>query len=195
MSELAVLPDTPDRWDDLARLFGPNGAYSNCWCTFFRQTGAAFGEGCRDRGAGNRAMLGALVRDGDVPGLLAYRADTPVGWVSVGPRPHFGRYLRSPITRLDPEAREDAGTWSIVCLFVPRAERRRGVARALVQGAVAWARERGAARLEGYPVDTGGVRRPSNELYVGTVDLFAAAGFAETARRIPSRPVMEIAFG
>ena len=189
---LRVEPVTPDRWDDLARLFGPNGAYSNCWCTFFRQTGREFGEGCRDRGAGNRAMLRTLVRDAEVPGLLAYRGDEPVGWVSVAPRPQFGRYLRSPITRLDPASRENGDTWSIVCLFVPRGNRRQGVARALVAGAVAWARERGAVTLEGYPYDTHGQRHDSASLYVGTVGLFTDAGFREVARRVESRPVMEL---
>lgn len=191
-ASLRVVPVTPDRWGDLVRLFGPNGAYSNCWCTFFRRTGAEFSAGCREGGAGNRALLRRLVRDGAVPGLLAYRGDDPVGWVSVAPRPEFGRYLRSPITRLDPAAREDASVWSMVCLFVPRAERRRGVARKLVRGAIAWARERGADVLEAYPVDTGGTRRPSAELYVGTVGLLAGAGFREVARRVASRPVMQL---
>lgn len=33
---VSVVPVTPDRWDDLVSLFGPNGAYSNCWCAYFR---------------------------------------------------------------------------------------------------------------------------------------------------------------
>jgi GNAT superfamily N-acetyltransferase len=192
---LRVEPVTEDRWDDLARLFGPNGAYSNCWCTFFRQTGAEFGAGCANRGEGNRAMLQALVRDGAVPGLLAYRGDEPVGWVSVAPRPEYGRVLRSPITRLDPPAREDASAWSVVCFFVPRGARSQGVAHALLAGAVAWARERGATVLEGYPVDPGDARPPSSSMYVGTVAMFAAAGFTEAARRVPWRPVMELRLG
>ena len=190
-----VEPVTPDRWDDLARLFGPNGAYSNCWCTFFRQTGAEFGAGCANRGAGNRAMLHALVRDEAVPGLLAYRGADPVGWVSVAPRPEYGRVLRSPITRLDPAAREDAAVWAVVCFFVPRGIRSQGVAHALLAGAVAWAREQGAIVIEGYPVDPGDTRPPSSSMYVGTFSMFAAAGFTEVARRIPARPVMELRLG
>jgi GNAT superfamily N-acetyltransferase len=195
VTALVVRPVTADRWGDLVAVFGPNGAYSNCWCAFFRRTGAEFAAGCRESGTGNRDLLRRLVREGEVPGLLAYRDRVPVGWVSVGPRPAFGRYLRSPITRLDPEAREDGTVWSVVCLYVPRAERRRGVARALVAGAVDWARARGAAVVEGYPVDTNGQRRPSAELYVGTVPLFAELGFREVARRVPSRPVMQLALG
>lgn len=191
---LRVEPVTPDRWDDLLRLFGPNGAYSNCWCSFFRQTGREFSAGCTNRGAGNRSLLRTLVRDGRVPGLLAYRDDEPVGWVSVAPRTEFGRVLRSPITKLPPDAGDEGTTWSIVCLYVPRANRRQGVARALIAGAVDWARAQGATTLEGYPYDTRGQRHDSASLYVGTVDLFAASGFVEIARRIESRPVMERRF-
>lgn len=190
--DLRVEPVTPDRWDDLHRLFGPNGAYANCWCSFFRRTGREFSSGCANRGAGNHSLLRSLVRGGRVPGLLAYRDGEPVGWVSVAPRTEFGRVLRSPITKLPPEAREDVTTWSIVCLFVPRANRRQGVARALIAGAVDRARDQGAVTVEGYPQDTGGQRRESSSLYVGTVDLFAAAGFVEVARRVESRPVMEL---
>jgi GNAT superfamily N-acetyltransferase len=191
-TELAVRPVAPDRWDDLARLFGPNGAYSNCWCTFFRQTGAEFGAGCANRGEGNRALLRALVREGDVPGLLAYRGDEPVGWVSVAPRTEFGRVLRSPITRLTPDERDDSTTWAVVCFYVPRSARSQGIAHALLAGAVEWARERGATRLEGYPVDPGDARPPSSSMYVGTVSMFVAAGFTEVARRVAWRPVLEL---
>jgi GNAT superfamily N-acetyltransferase len=191
-TEVRVRPVTADRWDDLARLFGPNGAYSNCWCTFFRQTGAEFGAGCANRGSGNRTMLRTLVRDGSVPGLLAYRGGDPVGWVSVAPRTEFGRVLRSPITRLTPDERDDGTTWAVVCFYVPRGARSQGVGHALLNGAVDWARERGASRLEGYPADPGDARPPSSSMYVGTVSMFVAAGFTEVARRVAWRPVMEL---
>jgi GNAT superfamily N-acetyltransferase len=192
-AELRIEPVTADRWDDLRALFGPNGAYSNCWCAYFRQTGAEFSRGCAQAGEGNRTLLARLVEDGRVPGLLAYRDDRPVGWVSVAPRTEFGRVLRSPITHLDPAERGDASIWSIVCLYVPRDERRRGVARALVAGAVRWAAQQGAGTVEAYPYDTKGERRASAELYVGTVGLFASAGFGEAMRRMASRPVMRLA--
>ena len=84
---LRIEPIIADRWDDLLQLFGPNGAYSNCWCTCFRRTGRESSAGCTNRGAGNRSLLRSLVDDGRVPGLLAYRGDEPVGWVSVLGRP------------------------------------------------------------------------------------------------------------
>src|SRR2546430_2424405 len=31
-----IHPATARRWPDLEKLFGPNGAYSNCWCMWWR---------------------------------------------------------------------------------------------------------------------------------------------------------------
>ena len=82
--------------------------------------------------------------------------------------------------------------WSIVCFFVHRRARRRGVATALLTAAVAFARERGAAALEGYPVARTGPRLAAAAAYPGTVALFERAGFTEVARRSPARAIMRL---
>jgi GNAT superfamily N-acetyltransferase len=190
--EIAVQALTPGRWKDLVELFGPSGGYSNCWCTWWRQTGAEFGRGCGDSGAGNRALLQSLTRDGRRPGLLAYRGPTPVGWVSVSPRSEFGRLLRSPTLRPEDGSDDDAdgATWSITCFWIPRAERGHGVARALLRGAIEHAAVNGARWLEAYPIDTRGRRRQAAGLFTGTLAMFAREGFTEAFRRSPSQPVV-----
>jgi GNAT superfamily N-acetyltransferase len=185
-------PLTPERWGDLERLFGPNGAYSNCWCTFQRVSGREFSAGCANRGAGNRALLRALTDEGRQPGLIGYRDGEPVGWVSVGPRTEFGRILRSPIAKLDAEEKADASVWSIVCLFIPRRLRGVGIGQTLVDEAVNHARSAGARLVEAYPVDTAGERVPSSTAYTGTVELFRRAGFRTRPGRGASRPVMQL---
>lgn len=192
MSQLSARPLTGERWPDLERLFGANGAYSNCWCSFQRVTGREFSAGCANGGAGNRALLRALAGSGTAPGLIAYRGDEPVAWVSVGPRPAFGRILRSPITRLSPDEARDEGIWSIVCFWMPRAERGKGVGRWLLEAAVAHARAAGARDVEAYPVDTRGRRIPSSDAFTGTWDLFRSAGFARISERIPGRPLVRL---
>lgn len=54
--------------------------------------------------------------------------------------------------------------WRAACFVVPPKQRRPGVARALLDGAVAYARDRGADALEAHPVDTGasGSREPTS---------------------------------
>ncbi len=194
LATLVAHPLTPDRWADLERLFGPNGAYSNCWCAFQRVSGREFSAGCADRGAGNRALLRALTDEGRRPGLIGYVDGEPVGWVSVGPRTEFGRILRSPIARLSPEEKMDGSVWSVVCFFIPRGRRGHGIGQALLAEAVRHARAGGARLLEGYPVDTAGQRVQSSSAYTGTVELFRRAGFRRRRARgqMGGRAVMQL---
>lgn len=182
---MEIHPVTPDRWGDLEALFGESGAYSGCWCMWFRLTSRQFAEGA---GAGNRRALRALVEEGRVPGLLGYRDGRPVGWVSVGPREEFGRIERSPILkRVD-----DRPVWSVVCFFVDREHRGIGVAEDLLQAAVDYARRHGAEALEAYPVDTTGRRIPDPSAFTGPAGMFAALGFREVARRSERRPILRL---
>jgi GNAT superfamily N-acetyltransferase len=186
-----IRPVTPDLWDELAGFFGVSGAYSNCWCVWWRVTSKEFSAGCADGGAGNRALLERLTKDGEVPGLLAYADEGPVGWVSVAPRPQFERVGRSRI--LKPDAGEDfadESVWSVSCFWIPRGYRRKGIGRALLDGAVAYAFEQGAAVVEGYPVDTQGTKTQASSIYTGTQSMFERAGFTEALRRGEKRPVM-----
>ena len=70
---------------------------------------------------------------------------------------------------------------SINCFVVARTARRSGVASALLDAAVAYAAEHGAAILEGYPVDTRGTRISSASVYTGTAGMFRRAGFEVAA--------------
>jgi len=174
----------PARWPDLERLFGPNGAYSNCWCTWFLLTGRRWEEA---GAAGRRTVLRDVVASGAEPGLLAYDGDDPVGWCAVGPREWYDR-MTSP-RALVYRPPDDLPAWVINCFFVAREHRRAGVAAALLDAAVDHAFSRGAARIDAYPLDTAGGSPPASSLYVGTLDMFRGAGFREIAR-IRDRPVV-----
>jgi hypothetical protein len=194
VSRYAIRPVTADQWDRLAEFFGPSGAYSHCWCVWWRVPGKDFDAGCRDGGAGNREVLQRLTEEGRIPGLLAYRTEdpeTPVGWVSVAPRGDFSRVQRSRL--LKPEADDpldDEAVWSIACFWIPRGNRRQGIGRALLDGAAKYAFAQGAAAVEGYPVDTGGGKTAAASIFTGTAAMFGDAGFVEVFRRSERRPVM-----
>jgi GNAT superfamily N-acetyltransferase len=193
--DVEVRPLTAERWPDLVELFGPSGAFSNCWCTWWRQTGGEFDRGIRNQGAGNRALLERLTQENRQPGLMAYRDGRPVGWISVAPRPDYGRAIRSPSIgpgRRSPEASDD-GVWSVVCFWMPRAERGKGIAMALLRAAVDHARAGGARVLEGYPIDTAGERRPQPNVFTGTLAMFTRVGFDEVERRAEGRPIVRLA--
>lgn len=183
MPHYAVKPVTRGRWDDLAQLFGPSGAYSGCWCMFWRVKSSEF-EANGNRG--NRKGLQRLVARDQIPGLLAYADGRPVGWISLGPKTDFGRIQRSPLFK----SIDEEPVWSVVCFFIDRAYRNRGVGKRLLAAAEDFARSKGARILEAYPIDTRGKRGADAALFTGTQRLFAQAGFVEVARRKERRPVM-----
>jgi GNAT superfamily N-acetyltransferase len=178
-----VTPVTPSRWDDLVSLFGPSGAYSGCWCMWFRETSAEFD---RNGNAGNRKALAALVRRNRRPGLLAYVDGRPAGWVSVAPREEFGRIGRSPV--LKPV--DDRPVWSVVCFFIDKRFRGRGLGKRLLDAAVDHAARKGARVIEAYPKDPGQRTITNAEAFVGLLPMFEAAGFREVARRSGDRPIV-----
>lgn len=187
MHDIEVRPVGPAQWPDLERLFGPSGAYSGCWCMWFRISGREFS---RNGNAGNRAALSDLVAANEPVGLLGYAGGEPVGWAAAAPRSAYARILRSPALR--PADPTEAEVWSVPCFFIRRDRRRTGVAGALLDAAVHHARAAGAAALEGYPVVVTSGRPPAAELYTGTVPLFERAGFTvahqpETGRRVVMR--------
>lgn len=178
-----VAPVGQDRWPDLVRLFGRDGAHGGCWCMWWRIPHREFAD---NDTAQNRAGLRRLVRQGTPPGLLGYQDGEPVAWVSLGPRSDFAALETSRI--LAPV--DDRPVWSIVCFFVRRDRRRAGWMRRLLSAAIDYAAAHGATMLEGYPIECGEGRLAGYAGYTGIASTFRAAGFREVARRKMDRPLM-----
>ena len=187
---LTIRPLTPSRWEDVEAVFNAKGCSvaRGCWCMFYRRSGpgAAVPNGMT-RAQRNRAELKALVDGGTPPGLIGYRGKTPVGWVSLGPREDFAKLKRSQVMKpVDAKP-----VWSIICFVVPQEFRGQGVARALLDGAITYAKKRGATLLEAYPVDRA-ARGRDDSMWFGAKSMYDAAGFDEVARRKPQRPVVRL---
>ena len=165
---MEIHPLTPERWDDLVRVFGPNGARGGCWCMAWRLTST---QSSRSDASARQEGLKALVDGGTPTGLLAYLDGEPVVWCSVAPRATFGRLVRS--RTLLPV--DDKPAWALTCFFIRRGFRRKGIAKALLQAAVAYAAAHGAAALDAYP-DRNTHTKPGSR---GGIPLFRAAGFEE----------------
>jgi GNAT superfamily N-acetyltransferase len=182
-SDTVFHPLTPKRWADLEELFGSRGACGGCWCMWWRQTQAEFD---RNKGEPNRRAMKRIVTSGRVPGILAYDRGHPVGWCAAGPRESYPRLARSRILkRID-----DRPVWSVVCFFIARSHRRRGLATGLLQAAVEHAGRHGARIVEGYPVEPRKSLAPDVFVYHGLASQFRRAGFREAARRSETRPIM-----
>ena len=182
---IRIKPLTPDRWPDFARLFGPRGACAGCWCMYWRLRRSAFNAG---KGDGNQAAMAAIVAAGEVPGLIAYAGDVPVGWCALGPREAYPALDRSRVLkRLDSQP-----VWSVVCFFVARGYRRRGITVKLLAAAADHARRRGARVLKGYPVTPRDGKYADTFAFTGLLAAFRRAGFREVARRSATRPMMRL---
>ena len=176
-------PLTEDRWSDFEELFGDHGAYGGCWCMWWRSTRREFEE---RQGEGNRRAMKAIVESGEVPGILAHLEGKPVGWCSVAPRERYGSLERSPVLkRLD-----DTPVWAIVCFFVAKGYRGRGLAEALIRGAVEYVRSQGGKVIEAYPTRPRRKRLAPVSSYMGIPAMFERAGFVECARPSESKVIM-----
>lgn len=138
------------------------------------------------KGAGNRSSLQETVAAGPAPGLLAYEAGRSIGWCATGPRTTFPRLGRSRI--LAPV--DDRPVWSVVCFFVDRDYRGRGITVALLEATARYAAAQGARIVEGYPVEPRKQGMPPVFAFTGLASAFRRAGFREVARRSPTRPIM-----
>jgi len=182
-ADIQVVPATVDRWADVVTLLGRSGD-RGCWCQAPR--GLVAGGATSEPGARRQALRAQL--DDDPPaGMLAYIDDEVAGWCGFGPRPKLPRLVRSrTIPTID-----DRPVWSILCFNVRVGYRRRGVAAALLDGVIEFARRSGAPGLEAYPIDPGGGRVDTSFGYVGVTSMFERAGFrrvVETAARSDRRP-------
>ena len=182
--DFTARPLTPASWADLEALFGlPGGSIvRGCWCLHYRKTGASSWTSGQ-----NKAALHDLVSAGTIPGLIGYLDGTPAGWISLGPRPEYLRLRRSPIMK----PVDDTEVWSVVCSYVPKAYRGRGLQHRLLAAAIEFARRSGAAVLEAYPVDRP-ERSHDDFMFFGSRSLYERAGFTEVARRSPTRVVMRL---
>jgi GNAT superfamily N-acetyltransferase len=149
---------------------------------YYRRSGGHGGVG---RGEANRKAMKSLVDGGYVPGLIGYEDGHPVGWVSLSPREDYQKLRRSPVMK----PVDDKPVWSIVCFFVDREARSRGVSEGLLQAAIHYARSRGATLLEAYPVDKPDRSHP-DFMFFGAKRMYDRAGFKEVARRKENRPVV-----
>ena len=183
---------SPEDWPTIETLFGCNGACGGCWCMWWRRPrGGKLWE--QTKGASNKRAFKKLVTTGKVFGCLAFSKDQPVGWCCVGPRADFPRLQRTK--GLDTDWGDH--TWSVTCFFIRSGWRHRGVATALLKGAVEVARANGAKELEAYPVrpKTGGTGEiPAAFAWTGVPRLFEKTRFRNSTSRGNSRAIYRRTF-
>jgi GNAT superfamily N-acetyltransferase len=197
--EIRVVPANEAAWDDIQTVFGQRGSAPYCQCQRYK---LAPREAFSRFPAEERASrLREQTHPGDpgateTTGVVAYLADEPVGWCAVQPRPAYPGLLRVYRTPWEgrSEDKSDETVWAVTCVFVRAGFRKRGIAYALAQGAVAHARARGARALEAYPMRREAGEITWDEIHVGAESIFSAAGMTEVSRPGIRRLVMRVEF-
>lgn len=160
-------------FDDVRTMVGPKRPDANvCWCLAYRVPSK---ENRALQGPARGERVRQLMEQGP-PGVLAYDGDEVVGWAAVAPRAETTFARSRTIPRVD-----DLPVWSVWCIRVRPGYRGRGISHDVLEGAVGFARDRGAPVIEGYPLDNRGEKVDVTMAYVGTRGLFERAGFEHAA--------------
>ena len=182
-SKYNFFPVTTERWKDFEKLFGEKGACAGCWCMYWRLKQSVLDA---QKGSGNKRAMKKIIYLGNIPGILAYAEGEPIGWCSVAPREEFSRLENSRI--LKPV--DEKSVWSVVCFFIHKDHRKKGLSIALLDAAKKYVKSSGGKILEGYPIEPKKDKMPDAFAWTGISAAFQSAGFKEVARRSETRPIM-----
>jgi len=174
------------RWQDFQTFFEKDRVCGACWCMWWRLSAAQW---MKQRGRKNREAMRSIVESGKIPGILAYSDGEPIGWCSISPREGYPRLERSrTLRRIDNQP-----VWSVVCFFVAKPFRRKGISTKLLHAAVDYARRQGTEIIEGYP-NRANKKQQDPLIYTGLTSTFQKVGFVEVPNNSKSKTIMRYAF-
>lgn len=173
---------TPSRWKDLEKLFGERGACGGCWCMWWKLSRKDFEN---QKGIKNKKAFQKIVSNNERPGILAYYKNEPIGWCAMAPRDKYPLLKNSRVLKIV----DDQKAWSVVCFFIEKSFRNKGVPVELLKSAIQFVKKSGGKIIEGYPIEP--KKKTANVFaWTGFASSFKKAGFKEVARRSPTRPIM-----
>jgi GNAT superfamily N-acetyltransferase len=172
MSDYMIRALTPETFGDFAALVERNkGMFANCWCTWFHPEDREPDSTAEDNRAFKKRRVGGGV--GPPGGVLD--GGLAIAWAEYGtpeelPNIHHRKEYLATAERL-PDYR-------VTCIQVERSHRGHGLAAVALRGAVDLIAQAGGGLVEGYPHDTGGVRKKNSSfLYNGTRTMYEREGF------------------
>jgi GNAT superfamily N-acetyltransferase len=189
----AALTTRGIRRDDssaIAAFFDAAGCACNCQYWRFGGTKNEWLDTLATGGSQNRAALHAQMLADELHGVIALQNERIVGWMQVTPKRYIPKLLRQSVYRTLTIFDENA--WSIGCLLVLPALRKRGVAAALLAAAVEYARAHAASAIEAYPRDADR-ELYDEEAFMGPASIYRHAGFVHVGGELPY-PVLRRTF-
>jgi ribosomal protein S18 acetylase RimI-like enzyme len=183
ISGIVITPLRPEQSGDFLRFFdhergvafADNPQWAKCYCHYYQVPKSI--RWASLSAPQNRTAMQARIEVGEMEGFLAYDGGEVVGWVNAQPRhklPHcFARLGISP-TPLACALFEAA---AIVCFVIAPTQRRRGIARALLRGAIDSLAARGFKLIDAFPFKSGDSELAADH-YHGPLSIFLDAGFS-----------------
>jgi len=183
MEELSYKNLSNKTWQDLEILFGEKGACGGCWCMYWRQKSTDYKK---NKNEPNKKLLKKLVDEKKELGLIFYVKDEPIAWCSVSPRQEIYRIQNSrsfkPI--------DDQPVWSIVCLFIKKSFRKKGLSVQIIKSVIDYCRKKDVKILEAYPSIPYSPKMPDSFAWTGIDTAFLSAGFNSIPVQTKSRAYM-----
>ena len=160
--------------DRLAALFDRNN--HGCYCQWWRFDGdknAWLARLAHEPEANRRTLLHAP----SGPSSVAFDADgVAIGFMRLEPALELPKLYRERVYRELPcFSGQRTGVYTVGCFYVDEAQRRRGVARALLRHGIREVRHLGGTAIEAFPRRGEGL--PVDQAFTGPFELFAAEGF------------------
>jgi ribosomal protein S18 acetylase RimI-like enzyme len=177
-----ITPLRPGQAGDFLRFFdhergvafADNPQWANCYCHYYQVPKSI--RWASLSGPQNRTAMQARIEVGEMEGFLAYAGGGVVGWVNAQPRhklPHCFARLGIRPTSLECADFEAA---AILCFVIAPTQRRRGIARALLRGALESLAARGFRLVDAFPFKSGDSELAADH-YHGPLPIFLDAGF------------------
>jgi hypothetical protein len=178
---------SPATWPDFGALFAKhNGVWGGCWCMFYHTKGEFLIKG---HGPDNKKAKKAPVQKRRTHGIIVYSGKTPVGWVQYGTKRELPRLDASKTYQSLSLGSKGTNVWRIICFFVDKNNRRRGVAVFGLKTALASIKKKGGGVVEAYPSAKPG--RGASLMWSGTMSMFDNAGFNMASQLGKSSVVMQ----
>jgi GNAT superfamily N-acetyltransferase len=181
-ARVVTMPLRPEHAGEFLRFFdhergaafADNPDWAKCYCHYYHVPKSIRWASLSAQR--NRETMAARIEVGEMEGFVAYEGDDVVGWLNAQARhklPHcFGRLGIAP-TPL-PCAPFEAAV--IVCFVIAPSRRRRGIARALLRGALESFSARGFRLVDAFPFKSGASVAATDHFH-GPLPIFREAGF------------------
>jgi ribosomal protein S18 acetylase RimI-like enzyme len=183
ISGIVITPLRPEQSGDFLRFFdhergvafADNPQWAKCYCHYYQVPKSI--RWASLSAPQNRIAMQARIEVGEMEGFLAYDGGEVIGWVNAQPRhklPHCFARLGISLTPLACAPFEAA---AIVCFVIAPTQRRRGIARALLRGAIESLAARGFKLVDAFPFKSGDSELAADH-YHGPLPIFLDAGFS-----------------